>query len=296
MTISILITNYNTWALTLRAVRSVLVHADVGGGPEIIVVDDASDDDPDVMAILGGIPNLRLHRNKTNLGYVRSVNLGVGLCQSDLVLLLDSDAYLLNTFERPLTELFTINLGLGAVGLRLVNEQGTPTGNADSEPSVWTLLLGQRLFGTFATAQPSSDLVLFSCGIAFRKIAFTAVGGFDEQFDFLDADIDFSMSLRRHGWEIATTENVIAYHTGGGSPQLTARRVTRFYKNRYLLLTKYRKVKCVTCLRSVLLARIMAEYGFLKLAAPWLYANPSVRQDKLNGRRMLIQLIYNRFV
>lgn len=295
MTCSVLITNYNTWALTHRAVWSVRAFSTDGPTPEIIVVDDASENDPDVVAALLTVPNLRLHRNETNRGYVRSVNTGVGLCTSELILLLDSDAHLLSSFSQPLSQLFTNNPRLGAVGLHLVDQQGQPTGNAGSEPSAWTLLLGQRLYGLMRPNRSHHNLVVYSCGMAFRKAAFMAVGGFDERFDFLDADVDFSMTLRRHGWTLATTQRVSACHTGGGSPQLTSKRVVRFYKNRYALLTKYQKITRAGCFSTALLARLLAEYGFLKLAAPWLYPDTHVRQDKLNGRRALIHLIYTRF-
>lgn len=294
MTISAVITNYNTWQQTLRAVESVVHQQTTNELQEIIIVDDASEKDVVTEALLAAMPLVRVHRNEENLGYVRSVNVGVRLTQSELVLLLDSDAQLLTPYEENIGKAFASTERLGALGLKLVDEVGTPTGNSENEPTRWTLLLGQKLHGLLPKKYKTGAIVIYSCGIAFRREAFDQVGGFDEGFDFLDADLDFSMALTRAGWKLAINPNVTACHTGGGSPQLTSKRVLRFYVNRYRLLQKYDLIGNRFIAHTILTVRVSIEYLLLLVASSFMYSNQEVSRDKVNSRRQILNWIQKR--
>ena len=117
------------------------------------------------------------------------------------------------------------------------------------------------------------------------------IGGFDEEFDFLDADTDFSMRLRRAGWEIAMEKRVRILHEGSGSPQATATRVVRHHANRWRLLEKHGLITHPTLLRGVLALRHAAE--FLWLSRPG--GDPATRADKLSGRRRLMSTVWKSY-
>jgi GT2 family glycosyltransferase len=129
--------------------------------------------------------------------------------------------------------------GIGAIGFSLINSRGEPTGNSSPEPTWWSFSLGQRLAGIVERGLPNNRRqLLHSCAIGIRRKAFDTVGGFDEDYDFLDADIDFCARLLDQGWRLAIEPLGLAIHEGGGSPQTTHKRVLRFHKCRLLFFRK----------------------------------------------------------
>ena len=201
ISISVVITNYNTNDLTLRCLDGLERHSG-GRSVQMIVVDDASSE-PLPASLRDRVD---LVENPTNQGYVRSVNIGVGRATGDIVLLLDSDACPVSNVLAPTIEAFSKNPRLGALGYHLVDSGGRPTGATQPEPTALGLALGQALearFSDWIHRDPDGPFTIHSCALAFRRQAFVEIGGFDEGFDFLDADTDFSMRLHQAGWQFA---------------------------------------------------------------------------------------------
>jgi GT2 family glycosyltransferase len=291
MNISAVITNYNTWPLTVQCVREL----DRWSGnvvSEILIVDDASDKaEPSDLPI-----KVRLLRNESNLGYARSVNVGFSAVETDIVILLDSDAYpLMDLTAKTLYE-FVSNPHLGALGFHLVDEIGQGTGSSSPDPSCAELLLGQRfseLYGRYVKKRNTKLINLHSCALAVRREAFESVGGFDINFDFLDADIDFSMRLRQKGWELRKESSLMVFHKGGGSPQKTSARVVRHHINRWRLLSKHRKIRWPLLLKLGLALRHSTELLLLWLARYLTNYSDDILRDKLEGRRFLFKTVWS---
>lgn len=290
MRIAALVTNYNTWLDATQCAREIVRHSG-DHVTRIIIVDDASTQEaPDDLP-----PQAEIIHNEENRGYVASVNTGFARLDEEVVVLFDSDAYPLMDVTVPLAEAFASNERLGALGFRLVDRNGNATGAQSPEPIAAELLLGQKLSGMLHRWRSSGGerrpLCLHSCGMAVRRTAFENVGGFDEGFDFLDADMDFSMRLRRSGWEVKVNSGITAFHEGDGSPQSTAKRVVRHHKNRWHLLKKHGLLRHPHLLRVGLAIRHALEYGLLRLAGRRLFPDPVVRSDKLKSRRQLLKLV-----
>jgi GT2 family glycosyltransferase len=188
---------------------------------------------------------------------------------------MDSDAYALSNLAEATITAFEASSDLGAMAFALVGDKGEDTGATSPEPTILGLLLGQRL-DTLLTSPCIGSVTLHSCAIAIRKSAFDAVGGFDEDFDFLDADIDFSMRMRAAGWRLSVNRNYRAFHTGSGSPQATDKRVLRYHRNRLLLLAKHRGKVATSLLIPALFLRHCAEIVVLALLLPWQRFNRKV--------------------
>jgi hypothetical protein len=124
-----------------------------------------------------------------------------------------------------------------------------------------------------------------------RRKAFESVGGFDEAFDFLDADTDFSMRLRQAGWRLGKSKDIVAYHEGGGSPQSTAKRVVRHHRNRWRLLRKHGKIRRPEVVKAVLTTRHGLEYGLLRLLGSFFTNTIAEKEDKIAGRRKLLKWV-----
>lgn len=283
--IAVLITNYNTWDLA-RQCASEFVRFSGPHLREILIVDDGSTDPAPALPDL-----VRVLRNPANLGYVGSVNAGFRHLDADLVLLFDSDARPLSDLVPTVRDRFVADPDLAQLGFTLVDERDRPTGAVSPDPRVLELLLGQKLSGW--VAPPPGLLCLHSCAIAVRRQAFLDIGGFDEGFDFSDADLDFSLRLHASGWHVALAAGCKAYHTGGGSSQTTAKRVLRHHRNRWRLLQKHDRLPAPALLKAGLAARHLLEYALLQVAGPWLVRDRVARADKLYGRQQLLARVWN---
>lgn len=294
-TYSVLITNYNTWLLTNRCIQAVNQWSK-HNIKQILVVDDASSE---VMpGYISKLKQVKVIRNTENRGYVASVNRGFSELQEDIVILLDSDAYPLMDLTEALCQAFTTNPKLGAVGFQLVDEDGKPTGSHDKVPTAIELLLGQTLASRIRSYLPFKNkqiICLYSCAIAVRREAFEEIGGFDEGFDFLDADIDFSMRLQQAGWQVQIMPELRVFHTGGGSPQSTAKRVLRFHRNRWRLLSKHQLLPVPNLLKIGLAIRHVSEYIILKIGGQFLIQDSIRLQDKLYSRQQLLYQVWNNY-
>jgi len=291
ITISALVTNYNTWSLTTRCIQELKQWSNKNL-VEILVVDDASEQPTPVC-----LPaRVRVVRNHQNCGYVASVNAGFSQLSEDVVILLDSDAYPLMDLTESVSHAFAANPQLGALGFQLVDRQSQPTGSSQPDPDAIGLLLGQRMEGLyqarFRSTKPN-NVILYSCAMAVRRTAFEDVCGFDEGFDFLDADIDFSLRLRAAGWHIQIEPSLTVFHEGGGSFQTTSTRVLRHHRNRWRLLSKHGCLPQPWLFKAGLATRHAFEYAILRIGGKRLVPESAILADKLYGRQKLIREVWS---
>lgn len=287
---SVVITNYNTWPLTLACVNAI-TQQDMGNHvDQIVIVDDCSEQQPP--AALQHHPRVEIRHNVPNMGYVASVNKGFSVTRNELVLLLDSDAKPLTPIDN-IIRWFENNQVLAMLGFRLIDKQGRVMGSWEAAPGVKSLLLGQQLEAKYNRFLPGKqeEKVIYSCAVAVRKEAFEAVQGFDESFDFLDADVDFAMRINgTEYWKVHVDESITMLHEGGGSPQLTARRVVRYYKNRMRLLRKHGLLRFPVLTKMMITTRLAAEYAYLKVIG-FATLTSEARQDKLASRAEILRNI-----
>jgi GT2 family glycosyltransferase len=281
---SAVITNFNTCALTQRCVASILKF-EADRIDKVIVVDDASTDPKPRFADY----RVEIVLNERNVGFNACVNIGMKRARSPFVLLLDSDAYLLGPLIAACEKELLSTKDLGIIGFYLVDENGRPTGASSPFPTVAGLVLGQRI-GGFIEARISKSQALHACAVALRKAAFEEVEGFDERFDWLDGDIDFAMRLHASGWKALVRNDIRVYHTGGGAPQATSKRVFRFHQNRLALLRKHGNITWPRLVKCLLLARHGIEISILLAVMSFRFGNERIK-DKLSGRVALMRTV-----
>ncbi len=127
--ISVAIPSWNSAKQLKKNLQSV-INAAKRVNAEIIIVDDASQDDS-VSVIKGewGYP-IKLVINETNLGYGETINRAVSLAQSDLVVILNTDVSLsVNCIEKSIpyfkdSAVFALGLNSGEGYMRVKWERG----------------------------------------------------------------------------------------------------------------------------------------------------------------------------
>ena len=89
--LSIIIVNWNGGELLRRCIESVMQYPPTLSW-EIILIDNASNDDSLAWVRSSNIPNLRLIENQENLGFGKANNQGFKLSSAPLLFLLNNDA------------------------------------------------------------------------------------------------------------------------------------------------------------------------------------------------------------
>jgi GT2 family glycosyltransferase len=136
--VSVIILNYNTFRLTCECIESVFEktqHITF----EIILVDNASSEYP-AEAFKAKFPEIILLESSVNLGFSKGVNLGLRSSRGKAVLLLNSDAKLMNNaIYLAYKRLFSEN-ELAAVTCKVVTSKGEVQSVAQRFPSIKLLI------------------------------------------------------------------------------------------------------------------------------------------------------------
>ncbi len=190
---------------------------------EIVLVDDASSDES-VAFVEEHYPAVRIMANRTNLGFAASCNAGAEAASGRVLVLLNNDtepepewlASLVRAVcEQPKAAIVTSKLllhdGSGRLHTTgdLLGANGLPRNRG-----VWEQDTGQY--------DAQTD-VFSGCGgaSAFRRDAWQALGGFDEDFWMYVEDVDYGFRARLAGWQAAFAPGARVRHhlsaTGGGA-------------------------------------------------------------------------------
>lgn len=184
----------------------------------VIVVDNASrfpwQPDPADPAV----ECLRLDRHH---GFSAAHNLVMRRYPADLFLLLNNDVFLHPQALRRMLEVLEQRPRVGIVGARLrypdgsVQHAGVSLGEA-ADGGGWHRHLG-RPPSSAPAGLTFPQAVTAACWIC-RRETVSAVGGFDERYDFGGEDIDFCLRARQRGWRIACCAAAPSLHLEASTP------------------------------------------------------------------------------
>ena len=165
------------------------------------------DVDVELVLVMNGVPapqpdpSDRLIVLAENAGIPAARNIGAAAADADLVMFLDDDAELLDpALLARVVDRFSENPGLGAMAIRLVDEQGHT--QCRHVPR-----LGGR------TAQRSGPVTHFvGAACVVRAETFGQIDGFDPRFFYAMEESDLSWRLLDAGWSIWYSADLIAFH------------------------------------------------------------------------------------
>jgi GT2 family glycosyltransferase len=229
--VSIVIINYNTFDLTKRCIQSIIEMSQ----PiryEIIVVDNASTENPDKLTAL--FPDILMIKSEQNLGFAKGNNLGITKASGDHILLLNSDAFFLNDVLSPLLNFLKENSSTAVVTGRLEFPNGAVQHNCQRFPSMRYKLFellrlqkivsrnraGKILFGFFFSHDQVAfpDWVWGTCFMFRRKLLNELpLRRLRDDFFMYGEDMQWCKEVKGLGYKIAFLPQPRVLHLLGAS-------------------------------------------------------------------------------
>ncbi len=226
--LSIIILSYNTAAVTLDCINSIIVSVQESKlDYEIIVVDNASTDDSVKMleTLKAQMPpqvTFKLCVNKKNLGYTAGNNAGLSLATGDYVLYLNSDVLLKNINFDVLIDYMNAHPAVGALSVKVVlRNNKLDMASHRGFPTVWNsfnyfakletltapIPVLNRLFGGYHLTSKDMNTIheIDAISGAFflsRSKLLKKLHGFDEDYFMYGEDLDLSYRIRKLGFVI----------------------------------------------------------------------------------------------
>jgi glycosyltransferase involved in cell wall biosynthesis len=268
---------------------------------DVVIVDDASDDDtPAVLERLGADSPLRLRviRQPRNRGPAAARNLGWRSTDADVVVFTDDDCTAEPGWLRALVD------GIADVDIVQGRTIADPEQVGNMGPFSRTLVIGHE------------DGFYQTCNIAYRRAILEAAGGFDETFRFAAGeDTDLAWRAREAGARTAFCERAVVRHVVRPSNPLVALRDTWRWQSAPQTVSKHPSLRsqlwrpyiwkpahrCVLIALPGIALAVAAPFlgSWLLAALAWVvalgllapYARHRVRRERLPGTRQRDRLL-----
>lgn len=202
-----------------------LAAQELDGTLEVIVVDNAGDDDAAVV-VARDLLRARVLRNEVRRGFAENHNRAQAEAQGEAVLVLNPDVVLAPGCVAALVDALERHPRAGLVAPLLVYPSGAMQPSARRFPRVWGTLVrrtplrwlgalrgaGERHLLPAPATDRTVDWALGACLCA-RGAAWREIGGFDPGFRPLYVeDVDLAWRMWRAGWEVWQTPSARAVH------------------------------------------------------------------------------------
>jgi GT2 family glycosyltransferase len=298
MQLSYCVVNTNGRELLLECLRSIRETHPEGTEHEILVLDNASDDDS-AEAVEANFPEARVIRRDRRSGLAANNSTVMSEARGELCLLLNEDSELLSGTVRELLGALEGDPGAAVGGAQLVNPDGAPIPCAWRFPSLGTalaqaLLLHRRLVTQShgGDGPPREVGWIQSCTMLVRREVAESVDYLDTDFFVYSEEVDFQKRMHDAGWRILHVPRAHAIHheqlatdrSPGGR-----RRIVQFHRGRDLYMRKHHSGPVV------LLSRVLWSASYVPRAIAalfmrgqdprtyWLHARQALRPTRGEG-------------
>ena|SRR5437868_1650154 len=221
--LSVVVVTYDAMPWVERSLESVR-------GYEAIVVDHGSTDGT-LELVRDRFPDVRVIEQE-NRGMGGGNNAGLRVAQGRYVLLLNSDAWVVDDALECLAAYLDAHPAVAVAGPRLTNPDGSLQRSVRGFPTVWRLAteyfflrrlaprsraLNAFYGGGFRHDTTSEVESLHGAALLVRREAADAVGLFDEDFFMFSEETDWLYRFRQAGWTAAFVADAEVVHVGGAS-------------------------------------------------------------------------------
>ncbi len=294
-TLSIIIVTYNAEAFIRGCLASILEYPP-SFGFELITVDNASADGS-LAAIRAGYPGATVIANPRNTGFAAAVNAGYAASSGEFALLLNPDTRLLDGALERMVGFLRRSPSAGAVGPRILNQDGTLQRTGVSAPSLWNLIVDtlfldrafprSRIFGRhrrlFDDPDRSADVECLQGSCLLLRRSALGARVFDESYFLYFEETDLCVRLREGGWKICYFPDASIVHAGGsGARHYNSERIVHYHDSFALYLAKHEGGIRRLLFRSVLIVRALSRWIILTLGT---VLNRGKRSESLDRAR-----------
>lgn len=221
---------YESGPLLADCVTALLADDSAGGSPEVVVVDNGSHDGS-IERLEARHPGVAVLRPGANLGYARAANLGTAATIAPIVAVINPDAVVAPGAGAAVLARFAADPGLGALGPRILEPDGSVYPSARRVPSTRDAI-GHAVLGSIrpdnaATRRyreldadpdvPREVDWVSGAAVWLRRDALDAIGGWDEGYFMYVEDVDLCWRLGRAGWTVAYEPAATVTHVQGVS-------------------------------------------------------------------------------
>ena len=280
--LSIIIVNHNTADLLARCLHSI--RSQVGYDPEVILVDNASQDNS-LEVTKGFLPWLKVIANEQNLGFARANNQALKISNGKYIYFLNPDTELKQGALDAIIEFMESNPEVGLAGTRIENPDGSPQSSFEKHYPGERHSRGELsgLKGDIAWALGASMIA--------RHSVLKVAGGFDEGFFLYGEDQDLCLSVRKAGWKIGFITDAVILHWGGVSEQDTL--PIEVWKKKFnaelLFYRKHYSKKTIKAIRRANIIQALWRVFTLNVTLPF-YNNKEASLKKLEKYRLMLTM------
>jgi N-acetylglucosaminyl-diphospho-decaprenol L-rhamnosyltransferase len=294
--VSVLVVNFNTRALTLACLDSILGETKVGF--EVIVVDNASSDGS-TDAIAGKFPNVTLIRSEKNIGFGPANNLAGKQAKGEYVLLLNSDTVVLDAAVDRLITFARTHPEAMIWGGRTLFADGTlnPT-SCWRHMSLWSLFchslgltsllrsvdfFNREGYGGWKRDTEREVGFVSGCFLMIRRQLWDQLGGFDERFFMYAEETDLCQRATVFGARPMITPKATIVHYGGKSEKVREDKLVRLFAGRMTFVLKHWTPAMATAARYLMLLHCAVRASAEMLRAAMRHGQPGAREKPWSG-------------
>jgi GT2 family glycosyltransferase len=214
--LSVIVANFNGQYLLRLCLDSIYRHPPACSF-HVVVIDDASSDGSAEM-VEECFAQAHLLRNETNVHYGRSNNRALNLVMCRYVCLLNNDTVILPYAFDRMIEFLDTHPTAGAVGCKLLNDDGTIQASVKTLPCAMSGLFGHRsiitkvfprnrvsrkhlLHLSHDMSRPFTAGYVSSAAIMIRHEVIEKIGYLDERLSY-HVDADYCKRIWDAGWEV----------------------------------------------------------------------------------------------
>lgn len=215
--VSIVVPAYGNAGETLRCLGSIAL-ARVEASFEVVVVDDGSP--AGSLDALAGVAGLEVVSSSPNRGFVAACNLGAARCRGAWIVFLNNDTVVTDGWLDRLLETAAGRPRAGAVGARLLFEDGRlqeAGGIVWSDGSAHNVGRGLHPDAPAYGYVRAVDYCSAACLLVSAPL-FESLGGFDEAYSpAYYEDVDLAFRVRAAGREVLYEPRAVVFHTEGAT-------------------------------------------------------------------------------